>query len=527
MSFDPTDEIEYASIMPLERLSVLPECAKLYSEHYGIWGTSASEKKKGKNVSLSIEMLNGWFLNDMTNLYVARSKGKIIGYAIALRGNLPNHGIVSWVTQFVVHTEYRHNGIGSHLLRHIWGMSNDYAWGLITANPYAVRALEKATRRICAPTYISNSTKNHDGCKADKLLKFAEGKIVYVNKDMERVINKETSQINTMFAIDHTGINDKINSLICKGNSWNLGQLRECWEWFAFTFRNQTPFPLETSEIIDILNNSEAYVKQAYKRMLGGVGSTDDGKPYAKHTSYEVDFIIKECCLDKESVVFDFGCGNGRHSIELADKVSAVYALDYVEENISVCRSKAEYLPIKPIFHCADCRDVKLKEKADAVVCLYDVIGSYAIEDENKKIINSIANNLKTGGRAIISVMNSQLTLGQITKFSFKEDPNALFRLEASSTMQKTGEVFNPSLMLYDKDTGVFYRKEQFMLGSELPIELIVSDRRYSASSISSLCEDAGLKVEFTRYVHSGDWETNLCPTSKRSKEILLKCIKL
>jgi len=102
-----------------------------------------------------------------------------------------------------------------------------------------------------------------------------------------------------------------------------------------------------------------------------------------------------------------------------------------------------------------------------------------------------------------------------------------LFKLEASSIMQNTGEMFDSARMLFDRDVGVFYRKEQFTCGVELqPIELFVSDRRYTAESISKICEDVGLKVEFVRHVHAGDWETDMPLTDKKAKEILLKCTK-
>ena len=471
MFIESIGEITYTKILPLEIKSVIPECAELYSNHYGTWSLLSEDNKKGNNIRLSAERLSGWLINDQTNLYVALLNNKIIGYAIALRDNMPNHGIVSWVTQFVVHKDYRNRGIGSHLLRHIWGMSNDYAWGLITANPYAVRALEKATRRICDPLYISNNNKNNTDCRADKLLNFADGKIAYINKDIDRVINRDTSRVNTNFAVDHSEVENKIRSLNDNGVAWNLGELEERWEWFAFTFRKQPPFPLDRSEITDILSNSEVYVKQAYRRMLGGIGATDEGKPYAKHTLDEVDFIIGECNLCKDSIIADFGCGNGRHTIELAKKTAMVYAIDYIEENIKICKEKALTLPNKPVFHCADCRSISLGVEVDAAICLYDVIGSFANEDDNIQIIKNITRHLKIGGTAIITVMNSQITQGQVKEFSFAENLNALFELEASSTMQKNGEVFNPALMLYDRDKEVFYRKEQFLLGTDNEIE--------------------------------------------------------
>jgi hypothetical protein len=80
--------------------------------------------------------------------------GKLVGYAIAVQTKLPYHGIISWVTQLVVHDAHRHQDVGKTLLFTIWRFTNHFAWGLLTANPYAIRALEKATRRRCQPRRI-------------------------------------------------------------------------------------------------------------------------------------------------------------------------------------------------------------------------------------------------------------------------------------------------------------------------------------------------------------------------------------
>jgi hypothetical protein len=122
--------------------------------------------------------------------------------------------------------------------------------------------------------------------------------------------------------------------------------------------------------------------------------------------------------------------------------------------------------------------------------------------------------------------MNKEINFESINKFSFSLEPNRIFDLESSQTMGNTGEVFNPNYLLYDNDNEVFYRKEQFLRGTELPIELIVCDRRYTKDRIISMCQNVGFEVEFARYVHAGDWLTDLGPTDKHSKEILVKCIK-
>jgi 2-polyprenyl-3-methyl-5-hydroxy-6-metoxy-1,4-benzoquinol methylase/GNAT superfamily N-acetyltransferase len=499
--------------------SAIADCAKIYSEHYGVWGErSGRSGRKGEHIKLSAQRLQSWLNNENTGLYVASYDEKLIGYAIALRAILHSHGTVSWVTQFVVHTDYQNNGIGSHLLRHIWGMSNDYAWGLITSNPYAVRALEKATRRNCDPKYISGNGR------VGKLLNFASKKVHYIDAGIECKIGSATAQVNTNFCVDHSNIESKIKALEDKGINWKMGALQECWEWFAFTFRNQEPFPLEKAEIESILRSSEKTVKQAYKRMFGG-----QSKPYTKYTDTEVSFIFSECRLRKDSVVFDFGCGTGRHAIGLAFKGVVVRAFDYVEENIEACKRNQPSMPPsgKLTFQVDDCRDLDLPEQADAVICLYDVIGSFKEEADNVKIIKNIATCLKPGGTALISVMNSGLTRGKVREFAFSKDPNTLFELGASETMQRSGEVFNPDLMFFDTDSEVFYRREQFLVGSELPVELFVCDRRYTKDSISRMCEDAGLRVDFVRRVHAGDWQNDLPESHGSAKEVLVKCTRV
>ena len=356
-----TDEIEYAQVTVVEREDYLPKCAKLYSEHYGVWGDNSP--RKGKRVKLSTDRLRGWFPNEQTHLYVAKHNGTLIGYAVALRSTLAKHGTVSWVTQLVVSEAYRNRGIASHLLRHIWGLSDDYAWGLVTANPYAIRALEKATRRRCTPAAMNNNKNSSGRNRAERLLDFGSDNIGhYIARDIEYIFGKETAQINTDFPVDHSDIPDKIKFLSSDGSEWIMGELEEDWEWFGFTFRSQKPFPLSMEEIGEILKQTDKTVKSAYRRMLGNVkgGADELDKPYAslEKTSADIDFIVSECNLTSDSIVFDFGCGNGRHSLALARKnMPHISAIDYIEENIAVAKSNAEKFGVYVDYKAEDCRD--------------------------------------------------------------------------------------------------------------------------------------------------------------------------
>jgi hypothetical protein len=178
-------------------------------------------------------------------------------------------------------------------------------------------------------------------------------------------------------------------------------------------------------------------------------------------------------------------------------------------------------------FEVADCRDIELGRQFDIVLCLYDVIGTYADEKQNMRIVANTTRHLKSGGTALISVMNLELTERRAKHtFSIAKDPSKLLTLKPSRTMERTGDVFDPDYYMLDNETKIVYRKEQFAEGSSLPTELIVRDRRYRKNDIEDLCRNAGLQVIWSQFVRAGHWDNPTHRDSDRSKEILVYCKK-
>jgi SAM-dependent methyltransferase len=200
-----------------------------------------------------------------------------------------------------------------------------------------------------------------------------------------------------------------------------------------------------------------------------------------------------------------------------------VLGIDYSE----ILLNKAKESSKKDIFIKGDCRNLSLEKQVDVALCLYDVIGSFADNNENIKILENIYNNLANGGYALISVMNHELTKHLAKyKFSFEKEPNKLLELVASSTMEKTGDIFNPEYYMVDIESNVVYRREQFDSGNELQKELIVRDYRYSKREIEGICKNIGFSIVMSRYVQAGRWDVELGATDKKAKEILLLCRK-
>ena len=154
-------------------------------------------------------------------------------------------------------------------------MSNHFAWGLVTASPYAVRALEKATRRRCLPARIKRNNR--------KLQQLGCEHVRYINEQTRTDVDPARSCIQTDFYLDHSDLGTMIARVTSDEKPWLLGSLPEGWEWFAFTFSaNQDQIQLNSAEIASMLEASDQITKQAYARM-----TLDDDHLWAGHTVKE------------------------------------------------------------------------------------------------------------------------------------------------------------------------------------------------------------------------------------------------
>ena len=201
------------------------QCAELFSAHYGIW--SEKGHSPGQRVKLSMQKLKDNFLFD-DNTYIVMAinieNDQVIGHAIGRRFPYSDfNGFISWITQLVVHSDYRNKGIGTHLCQLAWDPNNNIACGLVSSNPYAVAALKKATNcNIDIPKIL------HHG---SELIRRSE--IPYLmNAVVSSPFEEKRCVINTQFYVSH----EEINKIIENPNGWSLGELREGEEFFVVFF---------------------------------------------------------------------------------------------------------------------------------------------------------------------------------------------------------------------------------------------------------------------------------------------------
>ncbi len=491
--------------------ALVAECVELYSNHYGRWGEAA--ENPGEPVRISTDHFLA-LLDDDNAWLACASKGEmLIGYCIAVRADIPSTGAVAWVSQLVVHETYRDSRVATGLLYSVWQFSDCYAWGLVTANPFAIRALETATRRQCRSRLIT--------IQGPEILKHIRWHVPYIPEELVKDDDQRPQpRVDTKFLLDHSEI-PRMRERAARGDRpWDLGSLGEGEEWLGCTFSAQKPQDVDDERLGELLTGADSIWLQAYESM-----TLDEDHAWRRHSASEVDLALELTGIRSGAAVLDVGCGDGRHLEPLIKRGFQVCGVDISPRLIA--RAREATLPGSGAYLAVgDARQELPAGPFGLVLCLYDVFGSSARAEDDQHIIHHIARVLADGGYLIASVMNDGVMADKLAPERMPstntEFISALEQLPPSTKMEKTGNVFDPGLLLsYD---GVYYRKEQFQQkGRQLPAELVVRDRRFNSADVRSLVETADLEVIEIRPVQSGRWDRKpvLAEDDPAAKELL------
>src|SRR5260370_801946 len=101
----------------------LEECSELYSRHYGVYdeGASASGLEPGDPIKMAPRRMRRLLEVDGARAGLVHLDDRLVAYAFLVWGATPVGGVTSWVTQLVVHTEYRNQKVATRLLHAAWG----------------------------------------------------------------------------------------------------------------------------------------------------------------------------------------------------------------------------------------------------------------------------------------------------------------------------------------------------------------------------------------------------------------------
>ena len=176
-----------------------------------------------------------------------------------------------------------------------------------------------------------------------------------------------------------------------------------------------------------------------------------------------LEFILANISLPKRAKVLDSSCGNGRHSILLAQKGFDVTGFDLslnLLKQANVAKEKFN-LPIKLIR--ADIRTFHVKEKFDLIVNLFTSFGYFVSDEENFAFFYNAFGMMESGSYFIFDYLNPKfLQKNLVGSDSQKIGESTIMqsrrirdnRIEKEIIVNKLNETykFQESVKLYPKD---------------------------------------------------------------------------
>jgi len=194
----------------------------------------------------------------------------------------------------------------------------------------------------------------------------------------------------------------------------------------------------------------------------------------------EAEFLIQNLRLKKGTQVLDLACGQGRHSLPLAQHGVCVTGVDASSSLLRVAKKRAQTKKIDVSFKKGDIRTYCEVEKYNIVLVLGNSFG-YFNDKDNEQVLSNISASLKTGGWLVLDLSNTLGMLRQkITGEWIQEIPNGKL---ITRTLN-----FNPETSQATMQWCVIQNKIKTLFGGML--------RFYSPSEIKHLLAERNLIIK-------------------------------
>ena len=137
-------------------------------------------------------------------------------------------------------------------------------------------------------------------------------------------------------------------------------------------------------------------------------------EPYTQHTCAEVDFIEQAIGGDRTKAILDVGCGNGRHSLELARRGYQVLGIDLSASMLAQGRRVADAENLAVRFMQCDARELSFEGRFEVAIMLCE--GAFSLMETDAMdlaILTNVFRALKPGGQLIMTAPNAAFMLAQ------------------------------------------------------------------------------------------------------------------
>jgi SAM-dependent methyltransferase len=120
----------------------------------------------------------------------------------------------------------------------------------------------------------------------------------------------------------------------------------------------------------------------------------------------EVDFIEQALELQPGATILDLCCGQGRHSVLLAQRGYEVTGQDLSPCLLDLARRAAEEAGVNVEWVESDMRELNSTDRFDAVINMFTAFGYLESEQEELKVLRGVRRALRPGGRFLLDLPN-------------------------------------------------------------------------------------------------------------------------
>jgi D-alanine-D-alanine ligase len=127
-----------------------------------------------------------------------------------------------------------------------------------------------------------------------------------------------------------------------------------------------------------------------------------------RNTADEVDLLIRSIGLERNDRILDLCCGQGRHSLELAQRgFSHITGLDRSRYLIRLARKRAKQRNLQVSFHEGDARRFRLGDAEFHCVCILgNSFGYFERPEDDLAVLEAVKRALASGGSLVMDLMD-------------------------------------------------------------------------------------------------------------------------
>ena len=150
----------------------------------------------------------------------------------------------------------------------------------------------------------------------------------------------------------------------------------------------------------------------------------------AERSAQEVAFAERVLELEPAARVLDLCCGQGRHSVPLAQHGYRVTALDLSPAYLELAQQAAHSHEVELETIAGDMRNIPFRKHFDAVINMYSSFGYMESEANDAQVLESVAHATKPGGRFLLDMLNREWAVSNYIQNDWHAGPDGTLYIE-------------------------------------------------------------------------------------------------